>query len=313
MKWSMSTVGVIILGLIGVSIILLFQGLTTNSENDYYLLKEITEASMFDAIDYKVYRESGELKIRKEAFVESFTRRFAESTLFIGSSYTIKMFDIIETPPKVTIFIDTGIGSFTIHKYSDEYNVTNYLSGILEYNNQDLNLFGDSSIFYHDEESEKSNENPGYVKRSYTKDYYSIMDDCNTEFKFEQILNIPDILNVKGGLVKINSVNVVEGPNIIIGEEDIINNITLALLYRELDWVVTPKSTKYDNWDYYNVNKYYKNSLTVQDLSVKLCSSDTGCNGIDTYKLTWNGKINGAGSLLVKYKIKWNYEIKVYN
>ena len=43
MKWSTVTVGVMILGIIGVSI-LLFQQLTTTNENDYYLLKEITEA-----------------------------------------------------------------------------------------------------------------------------------------------------------------------------------------------------------------------------------------------------------------------------
>ena len=38
MKWSTVTVGVMILGIIGVSIILLFQQLTTTNENDYYLL-----------------------------------------------------------------------------------------------------------------------------------------------------------------------------------------------------------------------------------------------------------------------------------
>ena len=46
MKWSMASVGVIVLGIIGVMVIALFQQLTTSSENDYYLLKEITEASM---------------------------------------------------------------------------------------------------------------------------------------------------------------------------------------------------------------------------------------------------------------------------
>ena len=33
---------------------------------------------MIDAIDMDYYRESGELKIIKDKFVESFTRRFAE-------------------------------------------------------------------------------------------------------------------------------------------------------------------------------------------------------------------------------------------
>ena len=52
MKWSTVTVGVMILGIIGVSIILLFQQLTTTNENDYYLLKEITEAAMVDSEEH---------------------------------------------------------------------------------------------------------------------------------------------------------------------------------------------------------------------------------------------------------------------
>ena len=109
MKWSTVTVGVMILGIIGVSIILLFQQLTTTNENDYYLLKEITEAAMVDSIDISYYRETGNLKIVREKFVENFTRRFAESTLIIGTKYTIKFFDVMEEPPKVSVRIDTGI------------------------------------------------------------------------------------------------------------------------------------------------------------------------------------------------------------
>ena len=89
MKWSTVTVGVMILGIIGVSIILLFQQLTTTNENDYYLLKEITEAAMVDSIDISYYRETGNLKIVREKFVENFTRRFAESPQLIGTKYTI--------------------------------------------------------------------------------------------------------------------------------------------------------------------------------------------------------------------------------
>ena len=132
MKWSFVTVGVIVLGIIGVSIILLFQNVTTNNENDYYLLKEITEATMIDAIDIPYYRETGDLKIVKEKFVENFTRRFAESTIFITNKYTIKYYDIIETPPKVSVLIDTGLGEFTIDGNTEEYAIKNKLDAILE-------------------------------------------------------------------------------------------------------------------------------------------------------------------------------------
>ena len=51
MKWSFASVGMIVLGITGIAIILLFQQITTSNENDYYLLKEITEASMIESMD----------------------------------------------------------------------------------------------------------------------------------------------------------------------------------------------------------------------------------------------------------------------
>ena len=62
MKWSFASVGMIVLGITGIAIILLFQQITTSNENDYYLLKEITEASMIESMDIKYYRETGDLR-----------------------------------------------------------------------------------------------------------------------------------------------------------------------------------------------------------------------------------------------------------
>ena len=76
MRWSFASVGVIVAGIIGIVIILLFQQITTNNESDYYLLKEITEAAMIESIDVSHYRETGELKIVREKFVENFLRRY---------------------------------------------------------------------------------------------------------------------------------------------------------------------------------------------------------------------------------------------
>ena len=69
----------ILLGMVIVVIMLLVQNLTTTSTQDYYLIKEITEASLVDAVDYSYYRDYGEIKINKEKFYESFLRRFAET------------------------------------------------------------------------------------------------------------------------------------------------------------------------------------------------------------------------------------------
>ena len=109
MKWSFASVGVIVMGIFGIVIILLFSEITVSNEQDYYTLKEATEAAMIESVDVAYYRLSGQIKISQEKFVENFTRRYSESTLFIGTKYTISFFDIMEVPPKVTIMIDTGI------------------------------------------------------------------------------------------------------------------------------------------------------------------------------------------------------------
>ena len=186
MKWSFASVGLIVLGLVGLSIIILFQNITTNNENDYYLLKEVTEASMIDAIDMDYYRESGELKIRKDKFVESFTRRFAESTVFASSNYTINYFDIMEEPPKVTVSINTGIGEYTIYQDTSDYHVANTLSAILEYYGKDGSKTGESYV----------NGTP-LVEKKFTKTYYSIPSSNTSNYSVKQPLNIPDELNHK--------------------------------------------------------------------------------------------------------------------
>jgi len=135
MKWSFYGVGMIMFGIIGFVIIFLFVQLTVNSDEEYYLLKEVTEASMYDAIDLAYYRKNGELKIIKEKFVESFVRRFAESTNMNADSYKIEIYNIIESPPKVSVVITNDLGEKTIFNSSNNYSVVNDLDAILEFNN----------------------------------------------------------------------------------------------------------------------------------------------------------------------------------
>lgn len=134
MKWSFYNVGMIIFGLVGLAMIALFVQLTVNSDEEYYLLKEVTEASMIDSIDIAYYRKTGNLKIVKEKFAESFFRRFAESTNVNANSYDIKISNIIESPPKVSVEITSDLGKKTIYKNTDDYNVYSDLDAILEFN-----------------------------------------------------------------------------------------------------------------------------------------------------------------------------------
>ncbi len=132
MKWSFHSAWMIVLGIIGLAIIVLFIQLTINSDEEYYLLKEITEASMHESLDIAYFRNTGELKIIKEKFVENFYRRFAESTNVNANSYDIKIYNIVESPPKVSIEIISNLGERTIYNSTDNYRVYSELDAILE-------------------------------------------------------------------------------------------------------------------------------------------------------------------------------------
>lgn len=133
MKWAFSTVGLIAMGLVGIVIIMLFLTLTVNNEHDYYLLKETAEAAMFDSVDLAYYRDTGEVKIIQEKFVENFMRRLADSVNNINiTDYSVEFYDIMEKPPKVSILIKTGLGNYTIYGNASDYNIANQLDAILE-------------------------------------------------------------------------------------------------------------------------------------------------------------------------------------
>ena len=132
MKWSFYSVGMVFFGIMGFAIIFLFVQLTVNSDEEYYLLKEVTEASMTDALDLAYYRRTGDLKIVKEKFVESFFRRFAESTNLNAEEYEVNIYNVVESPPKVSIEITSVLGDRTIYKDTSEYSVINDLDAILE-------------------------------------------------------------------------------------------------------------------------------------------------------------------------------------
>ncbi len=141
MKWSFYSAGMVMFGLVGFAIIFLFVQLTVNSDEEYYLLKEVTEASMIDSIDYAYYRNTGKLKIVQEKFVESFIKRFSESTNLNAKGYKINVYNVIESPPKVSIEITSQLGERTFFgqfaedpkDVTTDYNVINDLDAILEF------------------------------------------------------------------------------------------------------------------------------------------------------------------------------------
>ncbi len=290
MKWSFASVGLIVFGLIGLAIIILFQNITTNNENDYYLLKEVTEASMIDAINMDYYRETGELKITKEKFVESFTRRFAESTVFASSEYTINYFDIMEEPPKVTVSINTGIGEYTIYQDTSDYHVANTLSAILEYYGKDGSKTGESYV----------NGTP-LVEKTFTKTYYSIPSSNTGNYSVKQPINIPDELNHKNIYdVEISKIESKGNVN----EE---GELLYALLNRDIDWTRSndnPTDFNIKNNSNIDINNIQKN-ITVNKIKGRKCLTTEECNE-SKYWIEWTGT-GSPGITVLKFDLTWKY------
>lgn len=146
-----------LMGILGIVLINLFGKIVMSNEQNYYLLKEITEAAMMDSVDLKAYRDGigwdgvteesdpesmhcmegipGTIRIVEQKFVESFIRRFASSAQ-LNRKYKIVFNDIDECPPKVTVtLVATEKFSF-LSFFGVEYNtgedIVNVLTGILE-------------------------------------------------------------------------------------------------------------------------------------------------------------------------------------
>ena len=123
---------IILLGIFVIVIMMLVSNVTTTNTQDYYLVKEVTEASMVDAVDYAYYRTTGELKINSEKFVESFLRRFADNVEL--NTYQIDFYGIYEAPPKVSVKVTTKSATYTVAGDATTFDITNKVDAILELN-----------------------------------------------------------------------------------------------------------------------------------------------------------------------------------
>ena len=122
---------IVFLGLFIIVVLLLVQRLTVTNEEDFYLGREVMEASMIDAVDYGTYRTTGKIVMSEQKFVEVYLRRFAESVTN-NKTYTIEFYDVIEEPPKATVRIRTSSGTTEINSDAFEISVDTIQHGILE-------------------------------------------------------------------------------------------------------------------------------------------------------------------------------------
>ncbi len=139
----------IILGIFIASVMMLTNDATTSNTQDYYQLKEVANSALYDAIDYRYYAQTGQVRILKEVFVENFLRRFAE-TVSVTDSYNVQFYDLYESPPKVSVKISTTTAGFIIGRDVDtsegsavtDLDVVNSIDLIVEFD--DANIICDA-------------------------------------------------------------------------------------------------------------------------------------------------------------------------
>ena len=230
------------------------------------------------------------IKMNQEKFVENFTRRFAESTIFVTNDYDIKFYDIMEVPPKVSIIVDTGLGEYTIGGNADEYGIANKLDAILEYT-------GDKTY-------DTPSVNP-YVKHCtgcnlepYKETYYLLLgqgDEKRLSLKTPNELMAPNIKNIN--IESIDNVKVVSGQ----GE------LNQALLRSELIYNNVPDKYKLSSGMHYS--RDYNGSINNSTIGYYNCSGFSGeykCDDINKYYINVNGDV--SGKIILKYDVIWSYD-----
>lgn len=130
MKESFWGVGIVAAGIFSIFFLYFFQSITNTDEHNYHALKETTEAAMLDALDLAEYRKSGTIKIDTEKFVENFLRRFAQSAT-LSRTYKIEIYDVNETPPKVSLKVSSSETTGITGEVMD-FNISNVIDAILE-------------------------------------------------------------------------------------------------------------------------------------------------------------------------------------
>lgn len=123
---------IISIGVIIIALIFFMQKVTNTSEQNYTLIKETTEAAMWDAFDFASYQTTNgqTIRINREAFVEAFVRRFAQNAS-LTNTYVVEIYDVNEYPPKVSLQVKTKEGGVVANQ-EIEFDITNRLDAILE-------------------------------------------------------------------------------------------------------------------------------------------------------------------------------------
>ena len=130
MKESFWGTMILSFGVIAIIFIYFFQNITNTDQQNYNLLKETTEAAMYDSIDQVEYQKNGNIKINAEKFIENFIRRYAENAS-LSNTYVIEIYHISEYPPKVSLLVKSSESTNATGEIVD-FQITNRIDAILE-------------------------------------------------------------------------------------------------------------------------------------------------------------------------------------
>ena len=139
MKESYWGYWLVLLGVFIVVIMMLTQDATTSNTQDYYQLKEVANAAVYDSIDYAYYSKTTQIRMMKEVFVENFLRRFAE-TVGSADTYQVDFYDLYESPPKVSIKVSSKTASFFINDDSRSLDVVNSIDIIVQFGDGEIGV-----------------------------------------------------------------------------------------------------------------------------------------------------------------------------
>ena len=134
---------ILLIAVMTLAIVNIVNNYSTGNELTESLLRETVESAMLDAVDISYYRATGGIiRMDKEKFAENFTRRFAEN-VSSNKDYNIKIYDIKEIPPKVSVQVGSGT---TATFQGENFDIVNRVSAIIEskFTNEEIDLDGDN-------------------------------------------------------------------------------------------------------------------------------------------------------------------------
>jgi len=158
---------ILLFGIFIIVIMMIIRDYQTTNDEDYFIMKEVTQAAMIDSIDYAYYREHNDLRIIEEKFAENFLRRFAES-MSSNKTYKIELFDLNENPPKVSVRITTSTGEYIVEQEQGavDFGVVNILSAILDMKHE--------NVVYNNDYIEGDSDGDGRYDLNIERTYYSV-------------------------------------------------------------------------------------------------------------------------------------------